>query len=266
MAVTTTRPLVAQVKPAAADERRLAEVLAAWERNSQSKTISAQFTRVDVSKAWNEEVRYEGRLVVNGPDHSFLEMKRQAIGKPDGKNVAEFSERLVWDGKRLCQYLGESRRLYIYHVPREQRLGPPADHEGFRAAFTQAPRRGLESIRGDRLPYMFCMRVAEAKQFYRMTVARETPEYVFIRFVPLTASGQEDPSMIGDIGLDKKAFLPVAARIHFMAGDTQTIRFTNVSLDVPVDDSLFEFKPMHGWDIIGAPSPADPPRDEAPKG
>ena len=146
---------------------RLDEILRDWEQHGAIKTIDARFTRIDSDLRWDEIRIYEGRFILKKPGRAFLNFDEVVDGKNANPREVNINERYVWDGKKIYQYLGRSKQVFVFpHRQGDQRLSPSPDSEGFFAFLFRLSEYLTDPLYGDRLPLLFEIHVADLKRFY----------------------------------------------------------------------------------------------------
>lgn len=252
--VATPRPSAAPVaKPAPpravespATTARMEELLQAWaQRSARTKTLDASYTRVDRSPVWSLETHYKGRALLVAPNLACIDLQK-AKPKP-GEDP--FHERIICTGDKVYHYQA-TKQIFIY----------PLDQQDRKRALEEGP-----------LPFLFNMRVEEAKKRYKMILVREDSSHVLIQIIPLLPIDREN-FIQAVVRLDKEKFLPEALTLVEPNGkDTQNYAFTKIDRDVEIKES--NFKPplptrttMTGWKVIdnttSNPAPAAPAASE----
>lgn len=242
----TAAPVARETLPRAVDSpaatARMEELLQAWaQRSARTKTLDASYTRVDRSPVWSLETHYKGRALLVAPNLACIDLQK-AKPKPGEDS---FHERIICTGDKVYHYQA-TKQIFIY----------PLDQQDRKRALEEGP-----------LPFLFNMRVEEAKKRYKMVLVREDKTHVLIQIIPLLPIDREN-FIQAVVRLDKEKFLPDALTLVEPNGkDTQNYAFTRIDRDVEVKES--NFRPplptrttMTGWKVIdntnGNPATAAP--------
>jgi TIGR03009 family protein len=211
-------------------------LLATWEqRSAQVKELDAEFTRKDVSAAWQENTEYKGRALLKSPDLAYLDF----LKFDPAEKKHNHHERIICNGKEVYHYQTASRQIFIYPLAPEER------------------QRALEE---GPLPFLFNMKAAKAKQRYKMHLRSENEQGAWIEILPLEKIDQESFSKVYVL-LEKKNFLPSRLVLYAPNGkDTQDYKFTSIKMNSGVADANFQGAiPKEGWDVVRNPSGSSQP-------
>ncbi len=240
-------PQARAVDPEAA--RKMEELLVQWEQRSQNdKTLYAQFTRTDKSDAWPTPKKFEGQALLQSPNLACLDFQEVTKDHPKGT----FHERIICStDSKVYQFLGPTKQVFVYPLAREER------------------RRALEE---GPLPFLFNMKVDEAKRRYHMDLVQERPAangkagaYV-IRIIPIQAIDREEFSQ-ALVLLNQETFLPDALQLYSPSGkDTKTFVFKKVVRNATLLPSNFDGAGMaakfraQGYKVVENPDASGRPQ------
>ena len=226
--------------------KKVNQILAEWERRSADVTqLDATFKRTDVKTgAFKKRADFEGRALLKAPNLACLDIKKL---DPDDKTKKSFHERIVCTGTEVVQYDGETRRIVVYPLPKEDR----------QRALQEGP-----------LPFLFNMKVDEVKKRYKIFLLAQGAKAYRLQIIPLEEIDR-DAFSLALIDLNKTTFLPDALQLHSPNGkETQTYVFTGapglaVKPNAPIEPKNFQKLLIPNWKVVENP-PADGPGAAAP--
>lgn len=236
-----TRPM-AKADPAKV--AKMEAVLREWAaRSAEVKTLDAKFERIDRKPLWDngKPTTYRGRALLQSPNKACINIEK--IVPPDKKGVdTEFYERIVCTGKDVFHYTAATTQIFVY----------PLDAAVRGHALEEGP-----------LPFLFDMRVDEAKRRYHMTYNGEDDIQFNITIEPLQAIDRENFTL-AKIYLNKKTYLPDSLVLNHPNGkDTESYLFSTIERNKEIRPSNFAGgdwgKP---WKLVRAD--AQPDRDPRP--
>jgi TIGR03009 family protein len=188
-------------------------ILRRWEAVSeQNVTLCAKFKRTDSTKFGSVQ-KYEGEALFRKPNLACLEWK-QVVQDKDGNDKRVFTERIVCGGDKVYQMLGPTKQVMVYTLPHDER------------------RRALEE---GPVPFLFNMRMDQAKSRYRWRLLREeaptkgTPGFYYVEIRPLHPIDMEEFS-VAWVKLNQATLLPEALQLFAPNGgkDKRTYEFLDV--------------------------------------
>ena len=190
----TTQPATGQPKaktsapPARAVEdparvRKMDELLAQWAAHCKTlESLSVRYTRIDNDPVFDVKKEYVGQAHFRRKDLIYLDFNEVK----DGASKPVFDERIVCDGGKIYQFVGKTKQIFVYPLPKE--------------AQAKALNQGA-------LPFLFDMNVANAKQRYKMIFRDETKTAYQIQVIPLLEIDREE-YLQAMVQLSKETFLP----------------------------------------------------------
>ena len=198
---------------------RMDALLQRWEAVSQNnQTLYAQFERTDTTKFGTKQI-YVGEALFKKPNLACLEWK-QVVTTEKGEEKTIFTERIVCAGDRVYQMIGPTKQVMVYSLPQDER------------------RRALEE---GPVPFLFNMRMAQAKARYRWRLLLEQPAdpakgtaaCYFVEIEPLQKIDMEEFSRAW-VRLDQESLLPESLKLFLPNGDdTRTYRFSGLERNGP---------------------------------
>ena len=218
------------VQPPPPDPKKLADLLALWERNSSRlKTLDVTMKRVDKSPAWNEDEHYEGRALLKSPNFAFLDFKK--IVNKEAKPY----ERIVCTGSEVWQYRSDTKQIFIY----------PLEKDMQQRALEEGP-----------LPFLFNFQAAAAQKRYHMDLVSETEKSYVLRIIPKLEIDRESFTKAW-VQLDRKLFL-LPTRIFLLAPDGSSSKDFTLTIDekspnCEVMDENFKGKLFDRWKVVRNP-------------
>lgn len=226
----------------------LDELLTRWEKRGASRGLDVKFSLSDRSSKWDDET-FEGRFVRQSPDRSCMELVK-VVGQTKAP-----SQKIIRDGKRFYLYRYDTKQVVV--LPSNDWRDTKDVGSALRSLLLASPLRLSGYLDGDSCPpFLFDLRVAEAKASFRLELVKETAEVATLRFIPLTPTGR---TMFESVllELDKRDYVPRTVVLKMAASqNTKIYRFTSFTRDGAVADEDVEFKPQQGWEIIGADDPS----------
>jgi TIGR03009 family protein len=188
--------------PDPAARAKMEDILKEWEAKSAStKTLDAEFTRIDYSGIWKDTTVYRGRALLKSPNLACLNLELI----PEDRSDPKFHERIICTGKEVWHYEGEKRQIFVYPLAQEDR----------KRALEQGP-----------LPFLFNMNAAEIKKRYELTFKKETAGSYQIQVLPRQAIDRDSFSQ-AVIVLNRATSLPDALYLYSPNGkDFQFFFFT----------------------------------------
>ena len=245
---------------------RMDELLRLWEgQSAKLKTLEVDIYRIDQDRAWGDEAQFSGHAAFKTPDLAYVDYKKvKMVADPKDKNkfvaaqnkdgtfVATPFETILCTGVEVWQYRYDVKQVYIF----------PLNKDARRRALDEGP-----------LPFLFRMRVGDAKQKYDM--ARPWNEKSSL--VEILPRLKEDKEVFSTawVWLDRQFLLP--RRIKLISPDKgkfQDFILTNIRANQPVKDQYFVgIKPGLGWKMQinpageekGAANPNRPRRNGDPQ-
>lgn len=223
--------------------RKMEDLLKRWEAKSKTiETLSVKYTRFDKDPVFDVTKRFEGDAKLRKPDFVYLDFFEVVKDKP-----RTFDERIVCDGKKVYQFRGGTKQVFIYPLPKNQE--------------DKALNQGA-------LPFLFGMSAAKAKSRYEMTFRGETATAYFIQIVPLLPIDREE-YVQAYVKLGKDTLLPEAIQLLSPnLKETKTFTFAPGALvsGSTIPDSWFDGVGMtatlakSGWKVIENPGADGLPR------
>lgn len=229
----TQDPEAAKIQPAPTpDPRRMDAVLEAWAKRTQAtKSLYVKFLRTDIVSAWNDQSTYEGLAVLRTPNLAYLDFK--LIGA-EGKATPH--ERIVVTPDFVYQFDSPKQQVHIYQMAQDAQ----------QRAMDEGP-----------LPFLFNMNVAQARERYAMTLARESEKHFLVSIDP---KAEADKEAFGRayIWLNKSTFQP--DRIMLIdpnnGKDTKSYDIQEIKVNVDLQDNWFNGKGQAEqvakakWDLV----------------
>lgn len=239
-----------------ANDPRLQEILALWEKRVASKSLDVTYTKIVTLPtppfaAGSKKDRFGGRLVIDRPDRAVFEESKlvDKARKP--------YQRFLLTGQRLYRYRpNASSILEIPHGPveeREKRANTVLAR--ISRVFTPDYDRFLGS---DQLPFLFDMNVADAHRRYKqMTLVRESPSTALIRLTEATNGGPAT-EIHAIFEVDKATWVPRRVVLYGPDQPTRDYSFTQIKRDGPIRDEAFQLIPIERWKSEQAEGPEPP--------
>jgi TIGR03009 family protein len=231
-------------------------ILAEWEKRSAKITsLDAVFDMVEVSPGFGNQW-YRGRAMLQTPDKACLEFKLYKVddqkrpivlADANGKKVAQLEKepdrRIVCTGAEVIQYTWGSKTINVY----------PLDAQARRKALQEGP-----------LPFLFNMKVAEARQRYTMWLQKEEEKQYIINIIPRMEIDRDNFTM-ATLKLSKTTFLPNELTLLKNGGkDKEEYKFDGpndeVRANTAMNQKFFQFQMFTDWKVVvnkgdGAPAP-----------
>jgi TIGR03009 family protein len=212
--------------------KEMDDLLADWEkRSAQIKTLRATFTRSDKEAVAGVTRNFRGEAELKAPDLAYLDFREYV--KPNELNAIH--ERIVCTGQEVLQYVAETKQIFVFPLAKQEK----------QRIMEEGP-----------LPFLFNMKVQEAKRRYRMQLLKaQNPNQYLIHIIPLQEmdkKGFKEALVL----LNKETFLPDAIKMTGPNGkDTQTFKFLGIHVNQPVDESKFKAVAFRGWKVVVNPGP-----------
>lgn len=236
---------------------RMEKLLTVWsERSQQIKTVSTRYKETDVQPGLKINASFEGTARLQSPNLLALEKTEVADKNLDPKDAEKlFREVVVSTGEKIYKYSWLEKQVQVYTLDRDERA----------RAMQEGP-----------LPFLFNMRIADAKKRFDMYLLGETPQAYLVQILPKQTEDKEEFSL-AYLELDKKLFMPnrlILVNPNGNPKDHRTFVFSDVELNQKIDARLFKprQKPK-GWQEVNVNTdqsdsnkkaarrvPIDPPR------
>jgi TIGR03009 family protein len=250
------QPAQAQRQPQPAnDPAKMKWLLEKWAAQSAKlKTLDVHIYRIDTDFKWKDELQFDGRAVFKRPNLAYLDFKKvkmapnakgqQAPVKDSktGKVVTTPNETIVCAQNEVWQYLYEGRQIYIWPLAKGER----------QRALDEGP-----------LPFLFDMKVAEAKARYEMFFQGEYDKFYLVKVLPKLQEDKESFKM-ALLYLEKTYLLP--ARIALLSPDGKSSRdffLDNHRPNREVPENIFLGGRLKGWTVQVNPAVQAPQQGNA---
>lgn len=199
---------------------KMEAVLNEWAaRSAEVKSLDAKFERIDRKPLWDngKPTTYRGRALLQSPNKACINIEK--IVPPDKKGVdTEFYERIVCTGREVYHYTAPTVQIFVY----------PLDAAVRGHALEEGP-----------LPFLFDMKVDEARRRYHMTYEGEDDSEFNISIEPLQAIDRENFTR-AQIYLNKRTYLPNSLKLYHPNGkDTESYLFSTIERNKELRQSNF---------------------------
>ena len=220
--------------PDPARQAKMEALLQAWAKQSAATTsLNARFKLVERGEIEELTKTYTGQALLQAPNLACLnKSKVEDEAGPDGRRET-FHERIICTGLEVWQYRGPSKQIYIFPLAKDRQ-----------STLQQGP-----------LPFLFNMRVDEAKARYDMTFLGENETVYTVRIIPRMPIDRES-FIQAVIYLNKKTFLPDRLVLVDPNGkDRQEYTFDKVERNVAIPAVNFRPAELRGWTLHRNPVP-----------
>jgi TIGR03009 family protein len=213
---------------------RMEKLLVVWsERSQQIKTVSTRYKETDVQPGLKINASFEGVARLQSPNLLSLEKTEVAPKNIDPKDAEKlYRELVVSTGEKIYKYSWLEKQVQIYTLDKDERA----------RAMQEGP-----------LPFLFNMRIADAKKRFDMYLLGETPQAYLVQILPKQAEDKEEFSL-AYIELDKKLFMPnrlILVNPNGNPKDHRTFVFSDVELNQKIDPRLFKPRQKQkGWQEV----------------
>jgi TIGR03009 family protein len=259
----------AQVPPAPAGEARLQrpapnqmiveelpadllKIMQDWEWHSAKiQTLNGKHTRIVYNLVFETERRSNGQFFYEQPDHGRIDMKgmepgRDAVSRRNGKSgqpyriEADKQERWVCTGQEVMQINDTEKTYEIYPLP---------------------PNMQGQNIINGPLPFLFGMKVDEAKRRFNLTLLGANDKLAKIEVIPRLQMDANNYKR-AVIMLDLQTYLPSAVQLVDPAGALETVyvfsdlqpNHAGIKATIANMWGRDPFKPaLNGYKIVQAP-------------
>ncbi len=223
------------------------DLLRQWEGQSKKLLdLEVDIYRVDKDLNWEDEAHFTGHAAFKSPDLAYVDYRQvKMVAQPDpnvknkkiyvplkNKNghldTAAF-QTILCTGKEVWDYRFDVQQVVIFTLNNDAR----------KKVLDEGP-----------LPFLFRMRVGDAKQRYNMVLRDQNAKYSTVMITPRIKEDQ-DVFSTAWIQLDRQFLLPT--RILLVSPDKaklQDFRLSNVRANKGVDGKYFVgVKPTKPWQV-----------------
>ncbi|ADG69356.1 hypothetical protein Plim_3543 [Planctopirus limnophila DSM 3776] len=201
-------PMVVEELPA-----DLLKIMQDWEYNSaRIQTLTGKHSRIVYNVVFETERRSTGQFFYEQPDQGRIDMKgveptRDAVSRRVGASGKPFrieadkQERWICTGQEVLQINDTEKTYEIYPLP---------------------PNMQGQNIINGPLPFLFGMKVDEARRRFSLTLLAANDKLAKIEVIPRLQMDANNYKR-AEIMLDLKSFLPSAVKLIDPAGTLETV-------------------------------------------